>query len=376
MSCTTEINVCPQTVSDQCVRYTGPNITSLGIVTGDELSTVEAKLIQYLTPLLTGIGDQITINPTDSCIVIDQFLTTGSTHNSYELFRAISKAVCSLQGQVTVIAGSLVPPTYAIGCLTGVTSTSTTAQVLQAAIVKLCSTATDLTALQTNVTNNYVSLAQINSLIAAYLASIAPTTTQQNAKMVPQVAYEYYGSLTNFNASGVGIAANGFDKVYICNGFNGTPDKRGVIAVGAISGINGVALDPIVNPANPGNPNYARGVLAGANTTVLTIDQMPNHTHTPTTAVAETPHYHALAAGTGDGADVLTAAGTLANNKGWGDTNTYRLANSTVSTATVGKSSAVSTNVTVGVTIASVGGGQSHSNVQPVLPCVYIMYIP
>lgn len=378
MSCTTEINVCPQTVSDQCVRYTGPNIPSLGISTGDQLSVVEAQIIDYLVPLLTGVGDAITIDSSDTCAVINQFLTAGSTHNSYELIRALNKAVCSIKTEVDDIVAQLVPPTYDVDCLTGVTSTSSTAEVLQAAILKLCSTATDLTALELNVANNYVSLSQINGLIAAYLASITPSVTQQNAKMVPFVAYEYHGSTANFDANGVGIPANGFDKVYICNGFNGTPDKRGVVAVGAIQGIAGAALDPLVNPVNPGNPNYAIGVLAGTNTTVLTIDQIPNHTHTPTTTVTESSHYHALAsAGTyGAGGPTLNAGGTLQVEMAEGGNGSYRLSNSTTPLATLGKTSSVKTNVAVSVTNALVGGGNSHSNIQPVLPCLYIMYIP
>ena len=93
--------------------------------------------------------------------------------------------------------------------------------------------------------------------------------------MVPYVAYEYYGPLTNFDGSGIGIPANGFFKVYLCNGLNGTPDKRGRVAVGAIQNVPGGPLDAAVNPSNAGNPNYALYTTAGANTVTLITSQIP-----------------------------------------------------------------------------------------------------
>lgn len=383
MSCSTEINACPQTVSDQCVRYTGPSVASLGITTGDTLSEVEAKLVQYLTPLLTGVGDAITIAPADTCTLITQFLT--GTPNSTQLFRALSKAVCDLQTQVTTAQNAIntLNADYTISCLDGVTASSDTHLIVQAIINKLCTAVTDLTDLELEVSTNYVLLSQLNELIAAYLQSQAPTGTQNYLKMVPYTAVEYYGSLANFDGTGAGIPANNFQYIYLCNGNNGTPDKRGRVPVGAIVGVPGPTLDAAVNPANAGNPNYGIGDGGGANTITLTAAQIPAHTHAPTvnTVVTETPHYHFLASAgtTGTGGPDLNSVGTLQQQFADGGNATYRLVNSTTAPANLGRTNTVSTGVTVNTTVTianNTGGGGAHSNIQPVRACYYIMYIP
>lgn len=385
MSCSTEINACPQTVSDQCVRYTGPNIPSLGITTGVTLSVVEDKIFDYLTPLLTGVGDAITIAPVDTCTLITQFLTGITTPNSTQLFRALSKAICSLQTQTTANTSALnsLNSDYAIGCLTGVTASSDTHDIVQAVISRLCTTIADLDAVEVDLATNYVKLSEVNALIAAYLASNTPTVTQQYQKMIPFTVMEYYGPLTNFDSTGKGLVAQGFDKIYLCNGSNGTPDKRGRVAVGAISGVPGGALDANVDPAFAGNPNYALNDVSGTNTITLTPTQIPSHSHTPTTntVVTENPHQHFIASpGTtsGAGAPDLNSSGTAQVSFNDGGTYNTRLVNSTTAPANVGKTNSVSTGVTVSTTVAigNTGGGGAHANIQPVRACYYIMYIP
>jgi microcystin-dependent protein len=383
MSCESCYNGCVEIVSDECVRYTGINYPALGIETGDTLVSVEQAIMNALVPLLTGVGDEITLSAGDVCALITGYLTAGLTHTSKEWITALAKGECNLQGQVTAINATLaiLNANYTIECLTGVTASSDTHDIVQAIITKLCATAASLTALSLDVSTNYVKLADLNTLIQAYLNSISGGTTQQNAKMIPLVAYEYYGPLTNFDATGAGISTLGWDKVFLCNGSNGTPDKRGRVAVGAINNVPGGPLNANVDPANAGNPNYSLYTISGTNTVTLTSNQIPSHTHLANVLVTELPHNHSLASTgttTGGGEPFLTTNGTLQVDYNGGGTNNYnyKLVNSTTPLATLGKTSSVSTNVAVGVTNNNTGGGQSHPNIQPVIAAYYIMYIP
>ena len=363
MSCESCYNGCVQTVSDECVRYTGINYAALGVETGDNLVSVEQAIMNALVPLLSGEGDAIALNI--SCPIVDLYLP-AHTPNTQELFTATVSAICSLQAQVFTIDDilTILNADYAIGCLTGVTASSDTHAIVQAIINKLCLTVTDLAALTLDVDTNYVKLADLDALIAAYLASQSGGgSNQQYLKMVPYVAYEYYGSLTNFDGPGAGLNSAGFYKVYLCNGLNGTPDRRGRVGVGAIQNVPGGPLDAAVNPANIGNPNYAIFNTAGANTVTLIASQMPSHSHgataTSTASITPNPHSHTISylnKGGGDGSNVIGS----------------QVSSNVKTTSSVNLSVAVTTSVTN----ANTGGGAAHANIQPVIAAYYIMYIP
>ena len=365
MSCESCYNGCVQTVSDECVRYTGINYEALGVETGDNLVSVEQAIMNALVPLLSGEGDAIALSI--SCPIVDLYLP-AHTPNTQELFTATVSAICSLQAQVFTINDilTILNADYAIGCLTGVTASSDTHAIVQAIINKLCLTVSDLAALTLDVDTNYVKLADLDALIAAYLASHSSGgSNQQYLKMVPYVAYEYYGSLTNFDGTGAGLNAAGFYKVYLCNGLNGTPDRRGRVAVGAIQNVPpiGIGLDAAVNPANPGNPNYAIFNTAGANTVTLITSQMPSHSHGTTVTsigtISPNPHSHTISylnKGAGDGSNVI------------GSQVSSNIKNTSSVSLTV--------DITTSVTNANTGGGAAHANIQPVIAAYYIMYIP
>lgn len=367
MSCESCYNGCVETVSDQCVRYTGLDSLPLGITSGDNLQMVIEDLINKLVPLLTGTGDKITLSAAIRCAIINGYLpvpTTADQWTSEQVFQALVKVVCNLQTQITTINGTLATlnADYTIGCLTGVTASSDTHEIVQAIINKLCATVAELAALELDVATNYVKLADLDALIAAYIASSSGgVSTQQYLKMVPYVAYEYYGPIENFDGAGVGIPANGFYKVYLCNGLNGTPDKRGRASVGAIQGVPGGPLDAAVNPATAGNPNYALYNTAGANTVALITSQIPAHSHNAvavsTASISPNPHSHNVAGVTNPG------------GSGTGDRKSVA---ASVTTSSVDLSVSVNTSVT----IESAGSGQAHTNIQPVIAAYYIMYIP
>jgi hypothetical protein len=295
MSCESCYNGCVQTVSDECVRYTGINYEALGVETGDNLVSVEQAIMNALVPLLSGEGDAIALNI--SCPIVDLYLP-AHTPNTQELFTATVSAICSLQAQVFTIDDilAILNANYTIGCLTGVTASSDTHAIVQAIINKLCLTVSDLAAFELDVDTNYVKLADFDALVAAYLAGLPGSGTQNYLKMVPYTAVEYYGSLANFDGTGAGISALGWNKIYLCNGLNGTPDKRGRVGVGAIDGVPGGPLDAEVNPSYAGNPNYASTDTQGANSVTLTTAQIPSHTHTSsasaTSTVTDPGHIH------------------------------------------------------------------------------------
>ena len=383
MSCESCYSGCVQTVADECVRYTGPDSLALEIQTGDSLAIVEERLIDYLTSCLDGTGINLSINPGIICPIVQTFLPSNPEciYTLPEYLTALTRGICAVQDEVSVLQYELsrLQGTYNVGCLVGVLPTDGTVAILQATINKLCTVSFNLTALSLDVDNNYVKLSDLNTLIQAYLDSQSGNTSQQYLKMVPYTAIEYYGPLTNFDGSGAGLQTLGWDKVYLCNGANGTPDKRGRVGVGAIQDVPGGPLNPAVDPAYTGNPNYDLGDISGVNSVVLGVNNLPTHTHTPTVLVTEAPHAHALASvGTngGGGAPDLGPGGTLQRNFSDSGNLGYRLVNSTVSPADLGISSSVKTNVSVGVTNANIGSNVPHTNIQPVIAAYYIMYIP
>jgi microcystin-dependent protein len=364
-------NGCVQVVSDQCVTYTGLDSVPLDITSGDNLQLVIENIIDKLVPLLSGTGDKITIASGIRCAIVNGYLPTPVGTNQWtseQLFQTLVKVVCNLQTQITAVAADITTlnADYTIGCLTGVTSSSDTHAIVQAIINKLCTTVADLVALELDVDTNYVKLADLDALIAAYIAGQGSgNSNQQYLKMVPYVAYEYYGSISNFDGSGIGIPNNGFFKVYLCNGLNGTPDKRGRVAVGAINGVPGAPLDAAVNPANAGNPNYSLYTTAGSNTITLTTPQLPAHAHNAvanTTVTLNDPgHTHAIGQ-----SGVTGGSGTIAV----GNTSPKDIQAVTSTTGITVASTSTS------VTVESTGSGAAHANIQPVIGAYYIMYIP
>jgi len=382
-------NGCVEIVSDQCVRYTGLDSVPLDISSGDNIQVVIENIIDKLVPLLSGTGDKITIASGIRCAILNGYLPTPVGTNQWtseQLFQALVKVVCDLQTQITAIDAEIdtLNADYDIDCLDDVTDSSNTHDVVQAIISKLCETVADLAALELDVATNYVKLADLDALIAAYIAGQSGGgSNQQYLKMVPYVAYEYYGSISNFDGSGVGIPANGFYKVYLCNGLNGTPDKRGRVGVGAISGVPGGPLDAAVDPNNAGNPNYALSGKSGANTVTLITSQIPSHTHNANVTASGTvnDHTHIIMGGSGDGSTGPSPNATqvAANSNVDGGNLGYTIDTATVQTHNSGITSASgagSVSLSVSVSNDLTGGGSGHANIQPVIAAYYIMYIP
>lgn len=377
MSCSNCYNGCAEIVSDKCVRYTGIDVPVLGIQTGDSLSYIEQSLIEFLTSTLNGVGIKPIIDPAIICAIVNANLPTCGEFTLNDYLSALIKSVCDLQTQIVVLDGRLdvIEANYTVECLTGVTSTSGTHAILQAVITKLCDLDLELSALALDVDTNYVKISELDTLIQAYLDSL-PASSKQYNKMIPYTVVEYYGSLSYFDATGAGLGD--WEKIYLCNGLNGTPDKRGRVPVGAIQLVPGGALSSVVSPAVAGNPNYAVGdAIYGANTIILSAAQIPAHTHVATAVVSDT-HYHYQFTNTVNTTDVVVDSVNQvarALNLSSPTPLEYTM-NSSPFPATVGKTGTTQGSISVGVTNAVNVGDQSHSNIQPTLACYYIMYIP
>jgi len=360
MSCSNCYNGCTEIVSDQCVRYTGVDIPALGIKNGDSLSYVEQTLIGFLVSTIDGSGIVIKIPQASYCTLVTKYLPTCGDITANVLFEALVKAACDLQIQVTANATAIATQTtrfnalegnYVTNCLTGVTPSSGTHNILQAVITNLC-------ALGLDVQNNYVLISDINTYIANYLAANNPLSNISN-KMVPYVAVPYFGDISNnFSNTGAGLVGTIWEKIYLCNGNNGTPDLRGRVTVGVTTGMNGtVPMSPVVDPNN-NNPNYSVSSTAGSNNITLLENQMPTHTHAATATITPNPHNHTL-------------NNTGANATGTGADSGQKTMRSGSGTFVTGD-----TTLTVSVTNASAGGSFPHPNYQPGIGCFYIMYIP
>ena len=366
MSCTNCYNGCVETVSDKCVKYTGADSTALDLATGDSLYYVEQALIQKVASMLDGTGITITNLTNAYCPIILSNNTSGGTPTSLKnIVNSLIGAVCDIQSQLedtTSTADGVSNHAYTLGCLSG--STTGTVNTLQLVINTLCALKSSFDAFVINVDTNYVKLADFNALVAAYLSG-STISNQQYVKMVPYTIVEYYGPLTNFDSTGKGLSANGYDKIYLCNGLNGTPDKRGRVSVGAISGVPGGTLDSAVDPVTSGNPNYVKGDKTGNNSIVLTASQIPSHTHTAT--VADPGHVHPIYGITGTdatgNANIYRFAG---GDRAQGSSASYFTNTSAIQSGTTG----------IAVTNGNTGGGLGHSNIQPVIATNYIMYIP
>ncbi len=376
MSCQNCYNGCADIISDKCTKYTGNNVPELGIENGDSLFSVQQSIFSFLLSVIDGTSIKPEINQEFICEKISQYLGEQELTLS-NIINAILQTACDLQTQVTNVKNSVdtINTAYTLSCVSGVTDNTNTHEVLQAVITKLCSVNTALTALSLNVSTNYVKVSELNSLIAAYLSG-GSSSTKLYHKMVPYTVVEFYGDITGkFDATGAGLGE--WEKIYLCNGNNGTPDKRGRVSVGTTTGMGGGTLDAAVDPSNSGNPNYSLGTKYGSCMVSLNITQIPSHSHTATNTVIDAGHFHYLSTVSGQTSKPALSPSTyLASVNNEGNDGNYVLGGTLEALPSVGKSATSTTNISVQTSLSNIGGGLGHNNVQPSIGCYYIMYIP
>lgn len=376
MSCQNCYNGCTDIISDKCTKYTGNNVPELGIENGDSLFSVQQSIFSFLLSVIDGTSIKPEINQEFICEKISQYLGVQEL-TLPNIINAILQTACDLQTQVTNVKSSVdtINTAYTLNCISGVTDNTNTHEVLQAVITKLCSVNTALTALSLNVSTNYVKVSELNNLIAAYLSG-GSSSTKLYHKMVPYTVVEFYGNITGkFDATGAGLGE--WEKIYLCNGNNGTPDKRGRVSVGTTTGMGGGTLDAAVDPSNSGNPNYSLGTKYGSCMVSLNITQIPSHSHTATNTVIDTGHFHYLSTVSGQTSKPALSPSTyLASVNNEGNDGNYVLGGTLEALPSVGKSATSTTNISVQTSLSNIGGGLGHNNVQPSIGCYYIMYIP
>lgn len=177
--------------------------------------------------------------------------------------------------------------------------------------------------------------------------------------MAPYSITGYAGPLSNFDASGAGIGD--WDKIYLCNGFNGTLDLRGRVLVGTTSGMGGSGLNSAVKPGINGNPGYVLGESKGSNQVILNESELPSHTHTASTNPVP-DHVHELE---NPVPSIVSGLGSLQ----------ALTTNSDINSVNITETEPAGTH-SHGVTVNSTGGNQGHSNYQPGTGVYYIIYIP
>lgn len=361
-NCSNCYNGCTEITSDKCVKYTGVDVPVLGIKNGDSLSYVEQALITFLSSTLDGTGIIPIVPASDICPSLQRELDSCDPLSLNNYLTGIIKFICSLEDQISGVQEQNRPIQYDVECLS-VSDNTSTQEVLQAVVTKVCTVAQQLTDFITFVDNTYVKISEINTYIENYI-NTDPTQQLISNRMVPFSIVAAAGGtafLSNFDASGAGIGS--WANIYLCNGNNGTPDLRGRALIGTNDGsMGGGALDSAVDPAVSGNPSYGLGSVHGSNTVVLSTGQLPAHSHT----ITDPGHDHTFPARNG------TVVGDYVQNAGGGAPN-----DDTLQIQTTASPNNDTSNNQTGITDTNLtGGGQGHQNYQPGRGVYYIIYIP
>lgn len=342
---------CDPLITDKCLVYTGPDIEDLGICKGMNLFEVEAIILAKLQE-----SEDISLikyeTLTTTCAFIVSLLV-GKPSQPFTLQQfaeVVFDGFCKLDAKIQTITPETT--SFNTSCLTG--DVSTRDKIIQALITKVCTLTTKVTDLETTS----VKQGDLCSQVKACIESVVPVQSSDfNTRMVPYAPIPYVGSLSNFDNTGKGLVAAGFDKVYLMNGLNGTQDWRGRSPIGAIRNVPGATLDSTVDPNVSGNAsyNYNVGSKYGTSSETLTSSQIPTHSHT----VNDPGHKHTFSTKGDRLLDIATGAYIVESNPdrtGTFDAN-MQLAQ---------------TNITIN----SAGGSLAHNNLHPTVACLYIVHFP
>ena len=373
--CNSSYTKCFQVVSDQCVKYTGPDIEALDICSGQTLSSLEVIILQKLIDYSTGEGIELEDVDLTSCTFINGFVGCCAEDKSLSgLFNLIIEAICSLDTKIVTLdtkVTDLLSLTLDLQCLT--VSSITLSNVFNAIIDKLCDIDGRLTTVEGTVISLQTQIDVINTTITSIVTTqITNQIIAQTATFLSNVITSCSGKgivksgsgntlkisfdamvpigcpipcvrpLSDFDSDGAGIAAKGMCGWHIMNGKDGTQDWRGFGFSGATN-VQGPALFPAVDPTVLGD--------AGAGTSVG--DRKGEVFHTLT--IAETPvHNHTNG-----------SYNSLLKVDGFGTVNATDLNNV----------SGTEANLTSSAPLLNVGGGQKHENRQPTVYGYWIVRI-
>ena len=351
MSCKNCFDNCRETISDKCVKYTGPDIELLGICNGDTLSMIESAIIDKLLTALDGTG----ITLADVTFANSAWLGTifGSKNKTLlNLIQLLVDADQTLKNAIDSLTQSAA--SFNTSCLVDLPANPTRDQILAETISVLCDVKLDVE----NFEDTYVKIDDLPTLVNNIVNPSSSSVEQYYNRAIPYVAMPYHGMLANFDNTGKGHAGAGYSKIYICNGQNGTPDYRGRSPIGAVKNVPGPALDSVVSPTAPANAsgdvNYIQNQKAGEAFHKLTVAEVPSHTH----PVTDPGHKHSLPNDTVGGGN---SSNSLVDTPGSDEAQSFSVPTGTSQT-----------NISIG----STGGNAYHNTTHPVMVAVFIMYIP
>jgi len=373
MACSNCFNGCADVISDQCVKYTGADISALDIKNGDNLLTVENKITDKILILLNGSGIIPTLNSNDVCALVNSFMPCCPPFDLNVVLTAFLKSICALDTRLKAVEEDLVVVEAAIlalnidyvipACLAGTPANTDTHGMVQVIMNKLCSVEADLH-------TNYTPTSELDELIDAHIAGQA-TTNKYNTRMVPWVAYPIF-LIPNgaFDANGAGIIGGPWEDVYICNGksHSGIPDIRGRVIPGSTA-MGPAPFDAEVTPGGS-NPAWAIGEKKGVNVVPLTVENLPSHGHVGEILINDPGHTHTYNAPVFEyKADFDT------DERVWRGVTT-KVSTDSAKTGLKGDEHPVAGERNVKVNVKDNGGNVAHANIQPGIGAYYIMYIP
>lgn len=287
---TKSTSTCTSITPSNCVQYQGDAVPLLGICTGDTITEVEQAIIAKLQSLLDGTGLTLSQVTLDNCDYL-KALFGSKDKTAVNLIQLLVDALCDQNSVINTLLGRTAPSNfvYDLRCLPTITS-PTTEKILQSLIISHCDLSDQVDSIITDSGNTTIIDSRVNTVISGLISSNGNTgitktvdastgTPHYNfTHLVPPFgAVMYVGPLTNFDADGTGKVGTAYENWQILNGKKGTIDMRGFVPVGAIQGVPGGALDPIVDPAvnADASMNYAFGSKGGLGKVTISKANIP-----------------------------------------------------------------------------------------------------
>lgn len=304
------------TTPDRAVKYTGPNIPSLDICTGDYLDELTAVIVDKLLDYATGEGISLPDTDFTQCDFLDRFTACCLQDKSLQgIINGILSALCAqdeaiadVNTLITTIQNSI---NYTIvpGCLTAANTKIDT--VLNKLINDYCAFKAQVTAFfGGDLDNPVISTTLINQITDSVLntvfsaihgcseADVVRTgtglSTQITIKGIAPIGSFLYGDwpISYFDGDGLGKAEYGLCGWAIANGNEYVSDMRGFSFAMATNIPGPGGLNPRVDPVLNADADLATniGSVKGKYKHRLTATEsgLPAHTH----GITDPTHTH------------------------------------------------------------------------------------
>lgn len=291
----TNTSPCANPISSNCVTWQGEPVPALGICTGDTLTEVEQVIIDKLLSLLDGTGITLSQVTLDNCPYLAN-LFTGKDKTLVNLMQLLVDTNCTFKTLIDelFIRTQASTTQFNLKCLPAITD-PTLDKIVQALIDKTCAQQAQIDSIinnsgDTTIINNTVNSALSNLITSNGNKGMRKTVDSNGLSHyhiygmpIPGSYIPYGGALNVFDGTGKGIVGTVAEGWFLCNGNNGTFDMRGFVPVGAIQGVPGPTLNPLVDPSGDASMNYALGQVGGTTKVTLTKANLPNYTMTSST---------------------------------------------------------------------------------------------